>query len=263
MHILIYIFIGITLSVVILFVFSKVKRKQQIQLASVDDNTYEKLLEAHVSFYHKLDTSEKKRFLDEVRHFLKHIHIEGVGTTVDELDRLLIAASAIIPIFSFHLWRYQHLTNIILYPDTFNEAFQFQGEHRHTLGMVGEGYMNGQMLLSKAALHKGFSSQAGSSNTAIHEFVHLIDKLDGSIDGIPESILGKPYVLPWLQLMHQEMNKIQAGKSDIDPYALTNQAEFFAVVSEYFFEKPDKLHQHHPELYEMLSHIFSPEKNHS
>jgi len=57
-------------------------------------------------------------------------------------------------------------------------------------------------------------------------------------------------------MIHGEIKKIEAGKSDINPYAITNEAEFFAVVSEYFFEKPEKFRQKHPELYEMLCIIF-------
>jgi Mlc titration factor MtfA (ptsG expression regulator) len=53
------------------------------------------------------------------------------------------------------------------------------------------------------------------------------------------------------------MHKISAGKSDINPYALTNEAEFFAVAAEYFFEKPGQLRQKHPELYAGLSKIFA------
>ena len=56
--------------------------------------------------------------------------------------------------------------------------------------------------------------------------------------------------------MHQEVHKIETGHSDINPYATTNEAEFFAVVSEYFFEKPEEFEAKHPELYEMLSRIF-------
>jgi MtfA peptidase len=86
------------------------------------------------------------------------------------------------------------------------------------------------------------------------------------VDGIPEFILGKEYILPWLQLMQQEIKQIMESRSDINPYGATNQAEFFAVVSEYFFERPDLLQSNHPELYELLATIFkqqtqSPPKN--
>ena len=169
---------------------------------------------------------------------------------------MLVASSAVIPIFGFPDWKYKNLTNVILYPDTFDQEFQFEGENRSILGMVGSGYMNGQMLLSRTALTKGFSANAGAENTAIHEFVHLLDKSDGSTDGVPENLLAHEYAAPWLHMMHVEMHRIAEGKSDINPYALTNEAEFLAVASEYFFEKPTQLQHKHPEIYEQLSRIF-------
>jgi Mlc titration factor MtfA (ptsG expression regulator) len=76
--------------------------------------------------------------------------------------------------------------------------------------------------------------------------VHLVDKTDGDIDGIPAFILEKKYIQPWLQLMQHEIRLINEDKSDIDPYGATNEAEFFAVVSEYFFERPLLLKEKHP-----------------
>jgi MtfA peptidase len=87
--------------------------------------------------------------------------------------------------------------------------------------------------------------------------VHLIDKSDGATDGVPENLMPHEYATPWLKMMHQEISRIERGKSDIDPYAATNEAEFLAVVSEYFFEKPDQLQDKHPELYEQLSRMFA------
>jgi len=58
-------------------------------------------------------------------------------------------------------------------------------------------------------------------------------------------------------MIHEEIEKIEDNKSDINPYAITNEAEFFAVVSEYFFEKPELLKEKHPGLYQQLSHIFA------
>ena len=188
--------------------------------------------------------------------FLGYVRIEGVETEITDTDRMFIASSAVIPIFGFPTWRYKNLTNVILYPDTFNKDFQFEGEERNIMGMVGSGYMNGQMLLSRAALVKGFSTEPGEENAAIHEFVHLLDSSDGATDGVPGYLMDHQYTLPWLHMIHQEMHRIEEGKSDINPYALTNEAEFLAVVSEYFFEKPGQLQQKHPEIYEQLSKIF-------
>lgn len=214
------------------------------------------ILNTQVQYYQKLNKNDKERFENQVNDFLKYIRIEGVGTTVTDIDRVLIASSGVIPIFGFPGWKYNNLTNIILYPDTFDQEFQFEGENRNIMGMVGSGYMNGQMLLSRAALLKGFSSSLGRGNAAIHEFVHLLDKSDGETDGVPENLLPHQYTVPWLKMMHQEMHLIEAGKSDIDPYACTSEAEFLAVAAEYFFKKPDQLKHKHPEIYRSLSQIF-------
>jgi hypothetical protein len=62
-------------------------------------------------------------------------------------------------------------------------------------------------------------------------------------------------------MMQEELKRIKYGKSDINPYALTNESEFFAVASEYFFSKPDQFQDKHPELYEQLSRIFGLQEN--
>ena len=250
-----YILIVIVVIIVGYFFFKK-KPKVIIPDEQVN-NTYRPLLNDHVDFYFRLNPEERKRFEKLLYGFLSDVTIEGVGTTVTDLDRVLIASSAIIPIFGLGDWKYKSLTNVILYPDTFDKEFQFEGENRNILGMVGSGYMNGQMLLSRAALDKGFSKSSGKENTAIHEFVHLLDKSDGATDGLPENLMAHEYAIPWLSMMHHEMHRIEQGKSDLNPYALTNEAEFLAVAAEYFFEKPDKFRHLHPALYEQLSLIFN------
>ena len=87
--------------------------------------------------------------------------------------------------------------------------------------------------------------------------MHLIDKLDDSTDGVPERLLEHQYALPWLNLIHKEMEAINDNHSDIRKYGGTNEAEFFAVASEYFFERPDLLKKKHPELYGMLVKCFN------
>lgn len=239
------------------FILKNNKSKSASIVANTD---YKPILSQNISFYRELDDAGKLSFEQKVNSFLATTTIEGVGTVVDDTDRVMIASSAVIPILGFKDWEYRNLTNVILYPDAFDGEFQFEGGSRNILGMVGSGYMNGQMILSRAALIKGFSKSAGKENTAIHEFVHLLDKSDGATDGVPENLLAHEYVLPWLKMIHQEIHKIEAGKSDINPYAITNEAEFFAVVAEYFFQKPTELKHKHPELYEILSTIFMQDR---
>ncbi len=250
-----YIVIIIPVIAIIAWLIFRKKQPGTITDATLTRN-YRNLLDVHVNYYHKLNKRDSKKFEAMIANFLADVNIEGVGTEITDVDRLLVASSAVIPVFGLGDWRYNNLTNVILYPDTFDKDYQFEGNNRSILGMVGNGYMNGQMLLSRAALIKGFSPMAGKENTAIHEFVHLLDGSDGATDGIPEQLIGHEYAAPWLSLMHREMHKIQDGHSDINPYALTNEAEFFAVASEYFFEKPDQFQNKHPELYQQLKQIF-------
>lgn len=214
------------------------------------------ILVKEVNFYNSLSPEEKKRFEYKVQEFLLNCRITGIETTVDQTDKLLVAASAVIPILQFPKWRYTNLFEVLLYPKSFNEDFETKGDDRRILGMVGSGFMNGKMILSKQALHHGFDNSSDKKNTAIHEFVHLIDKLDGSIDGVPQLLLEQPCVIPWLDLMSQKIEEIEDQESDINPYGGTSKVEFFAVASEYFFERPKLLAKKHPKLYDMLEEIF-------
>ncbi len=216
-----------------------------------------RLLEGYVTFYHQLSPDEKLRFENSVSNFLGKVRITGTGTTIGDIDRVLVAAAAIIPIFAFPKWEYMHIHEVLIYPGSFTDTFQQSGDERNILGMVGNGPMQDTMILSQHELRRGFLHPEGTGNTAIHEFVHLIDKADGSIDGLPEALLPHPYVLPWLHCIYQEMEKIRKGDSDINPYALTNEQEFLAVVSEYFFKNPHLMKENHPELFQQLQRIFN------
>jgi Mlc titration factor MtfA (ptsG expression regulator) len=218
-----------------------------------------KILEEQVPFFQRLTKNKQTEFEERAAHFLTQVKITGVKTLVEDTDRVLIAASAIIPIFNFAGWEYKNLHEVLLYPDSFNHEFEQQGGGRNILGMVGSGAMNQVMILSQFELRQCFLNETGKNNTAIHEFVHLVDKTDGEIDGVPEALLGREYIKPWLQLMQQKIKEICDDSSDINPYGATNEAEFFAVVSEYFFERPDLLKQKHPDLYNLLLKMFSPE----
>lgn len=210
-----------------------------------------------VPFYNALNQEEKTLFEFKIQEFLLNIRIIGVKTDVTIEDTILVASSAIIPIFAFKEWRYTNLTDVLLYPEMFNDKFETSGEERRILGMVGTGYMDGKMILSKKALHFGFQVENDKKNTAIHEFVHLIDDMDGLIDGIPTILLEKQYTIPWIDLINKKIEEIYKDQSDINPYGATNKQEFFAVTSEYFFERPKLLEKKHPQLYELLEQIFN------
>jgi MtfA peptidase len=217
---------------------------------------YKGLLNDYVKFYGQLDEAGKEHFEKRVEQFLAATKITGVNAEVEDLDVILIAAGAIIPVYAIADWHYINLHEVLLYPGTFNEDFDQGGPDRNIAGMVGTGAMQNVMIITKWQLRQGFINSNSVHNTAIHEFVHLVDKMDGTMDGVPEIILERKYVEQWKQLMYITTEQIRTGQSVIHSYAAKNTVEFFAVVSEYFFEQPELLKAHHPELYEMLAKIY-------
>lgn len=257
MKIIPIVFIALFLSIIIYLLFKKLRSNVSWRKPDVPfPDHWRNLLINNVTFYTNLPRDKKPLFEYKVHEFLINCKITGINTSVEELDKILIASSAVIPIFSFPEWQYITIDEVLLYPAEFDESFNTVGPDRNIAGLVGNGYMEGKMILSKSALHHGFENSSDKKNTAIHEFVHLIDKTDGTIDGVPEVLLDKQYVLPWLDLIHKKIIGIEEGSSNINPYGATNQAEFFAVISEYFFERPQLLKQKHPQLYSRLNQIF-------
>lgn len=236
-----------------IYFYKKSKPKKMKEIPA----SWHDLLLSHVLFYKKLSEAEQLKFRKKLQQLLEDIYIESVEFELKELDILLVAASAVIPVFYFDNFKYTNLKTVIIYPDYFNADLEFKGEDRNIGGMVGTGgRFENQMILSRKALHHGFSNKTDKGNTAVHEFVHLIDKLDGDIDGVPKVLLSNAYAIPWLKLVHDKMEAINSNESDIRNYGGTNQEEFFAVASEYFFEQPDLLKRKHPDLYKMLKMCF-------
>lgn len=249
-------FVFVLIVVIILFVFETRRIKEIIPFP----DSYRDLLNDYVKFYQLLDDEGRKNFEDRVQLFLSNTVITGVNAEVEDMDRLFIGAAAIIPVYAFADWQYVNLHEILVYPGAFNEDFDQAGMHRNIGGMVGSGSMQNVMIITKWQLRQGFVNNSDHRNTAIHEFVHLIDKMDGTMDGVPQIILERKYVDKWVNLMNATIQEMRRGGSDIDPYGATNHVEFFAVISEYFFERPDLLKNNHPQLFEMLGLIYRSPK---
>jgi len=217
------------------------------------------LLKKRIWYYNNLSAERKIEFEKRITKFLSEKKISGVDTLVTDEDRIFVAASAIIPMFAFPYYNYPGVKEILLYPSSFDKDFQtgIDIHRRNILGMVGDGFLKGHVLLSKPDLESAFDGTRHKNNVGIHEFIHLIDKADGAADGIPEILFQHSFALSWLNVIKKEINKIKTGHSDINPYALTNNAEFLSVVGEYFFDSPEKMKTRHPGLYESLVKIFN------
>ncbi len=246
----------IVLIIIVYFFF--IKKKNKVITKAIPEHWHNLLLE-NVLFYKKLDKENQLYFRQMVQQFLNDVHVEAVEFEIEELDRLLVAASAVIPVFGFENWNYPNIKTVLIYPDYFNEDLEFhsKAKNKNIGGLVGNGRFDNQMILSRRALHHGFTNKTDKGNTGIHEFVHLLDKLDGKIDGIPSKLMDNKNIMLWLDLIHDKMEAINNNKSDIRNYGGTSKEEFFTVASEYFFERPMLLKRKHPKLYKMLSECFN------
>ena len=232
----------------------RVRRRAQIRRRPFP-TAWEPILQREVAFYRALEQPGRQRFRRDLQLFLGEKRVTGIGMELDETTYVLVGASAVIPVFGYPEWEWHTISEVLVYPDRFNTDFEVDAANR-TLGMVGTGMLNRLMILSKPDLVAGFRNPADKRNVGLHEFAHLVDKADGTIDGIPGIGLDRRTLNPWLKLVKREMEAIRSGDSDIDPYALTNEAEFFAVTTEYFFERPDVMERKHPELFAALERIF-------
>lgn len=217
-------------------------------------NEWRRILNDKVAFYNRLSGSEKQEFERKVHIFLLNVRITGANTEVTHEDRILVASGAVIPIFRFEHWHYMNLREVEIHP----EEFEIPTKGLKAHGLTGWGAMEGKMMLSRKALQHGFADQTDNKNVAIHEFMHILDKQDGKMDGVMMQVMKEVDISPWLYVINNKIGEISTGEAGIRAYGATNEAEFLAVVSEYFFENPDHMRSEHPDLYNALDSFFNP-----
>lgn len=214
------------------------------------------ILIGRVRYFRALSEAEQERFQKLVQIFLSEVQVTGVRTEIDETIRVLTAASAVIPIFGFEDWDYHRLSEVLIYPATFDKNYQTDEKKtdRDIFGLTGLGSLSGVMILSKPALLQGFQQDDDKENVGIHEFAHLVED--------EEVMRGLPHEVPvevmreWVRYVGMELAHPEANRAHINSYGYTNEHEFFAVLSEYFFDAPELLQQKDPKLYGMLKTMF-------
>lgn len=232
-------------------IFNGESQAHKAPVRSLSDEQIQ-FLEHTVAFYRNLSEADKRTFEQRALLFLQTTEVVGNGVEVSDEDCLLVAASAIIPVWAFKGWHYFNLTKVILVPAAFNKDMVLDAPDSTITGMVGSGPLTNRMVLSRPALHYGFINAHDKKNVGIHEFVHLIDMADGDCDGFPERLSQYSYFAPWSRFVEKKITEIHTKRSNIDSYGATNPQEFFAVASEYFFEEPKLLKRKHPHLYSQL-----------
>ena len=192
--------------------------------------------------------------------FRREKALEPIGDLVlDETMRLTLAAQAALPVLNLGIDWYEGWRSVIVYPDEFiadHDEMDGAGVvHRVREARAGESWQRGPLVLAWSDIETG--GEPDGNNVIIHELAHKIDSLNGPADGFPplhRGMSAKEWHAAFSSAYAELGARVARGEpTEIDPYAAHSPAEFFAVLSEAFFELPSLLRQNHGELYRQLS----------
>jgi Mlc titration factor MtfA (ptsG expression regulator) len=247
-----------------LYSYYKQKKLQQI-LAQPMKASYIEILQK-IPLYMRLKEEEKKQIHKSILVFIHTKEFIGVHIEVSDEMKIVIAFHACLLLLHVKLTScYENLTTVLIYPHTMvakqvsaNGGIYTQGE------FLLEGQSASDTVVISWHEAKKDAYHLHENNVILHEFAHELDFLDGSADGTPPLPYSKYH--EWAKVLSREFHKLSNvalknrdwGKYKlIGSYAATNEAEFFAVVTERYFEKPESLKKHFPELFEELNNFYN------
>lgn len=241
--------------------FSWLRRRRRRQiLAQPFPPEWLRYLERNVAHYRYLSEAEQAKLRDDLRIFIAEKDWEGCGglQITDEIS-VTVAAQACLLLLAIDDTNYDRVQSILVYPHGY-EAPRRMGILEGTSALAGEAHYRGPVILSwDEVLHDG-RHPSGGKNLVFHEFAHQLDMLDGASDGTPP-LRDRDQYRRWQQVMTAEyqrlINESEQGRATLlDQYGTTNEAEFFAVATECFFDKPVALERRHPQLYALLAEYY-------
>jgi Mlc titration factor MtfA (ptsG expression regulator) len=245
--------------------FFRERRRRRLCQAPFPDD-WLAIVERNFEMFGRLSPEDRSELLGHVNVFLDEKTFEGCGglTITDEIRVTVAAQACMLLLHQEPPHYYPKLVTILVYPD----AYVAQSRELLPGGIVAEGasarlgesWSRGVVVLSWDGVRAGAADADDGHNVVLHEFAHQLDQEDGVSDGAPYLERRSQYVA-WARILGREFEKLQAlaargQHTDIDRYGATSPAEFFAVITEAFFERPRALHKMHPELYEELKNFY-------
>ncbi len=219
------------------------------------------IMAKNLPIYDRLSELDKAELRGLIQVFLAEKDFEGcAGLVITDEIKVTIAAQACLLLLRRETDVYPKLITILVYPSAYVSNVPQHGPHgivtEGPQGRLGEAWTSGVVVLSWDDVKLGAADVRDGHNVVFHEFAHQLDQEDGSSDGAP--ILPRRNLYSaWARVLgaeYDELRKVaEAGKKSVlDTYGATEPAEFFAVATEAFFEKPAQLKKKHPDLYEEL-----------
>jgi MtfA peptidase len=248
-------------------VFGFIKRRRRRNLRGQPlPPAWRSTLIRNLPVFGRLPLEDQAELLRHVQVFLAEKRFEGCGglKLTDEI-RLTIAAQACLLLLHRETDYYPQLSTILVYPSTYMAPSErhlegpiWEEGREYRLGHTGRGL--GVIVLAWDAAKRGATNPSDGQNVVLHEFAHQLDFEDYSTDGAPALATRAEY-LAWARVMSGEFKALRAAEEAgmptvLDTYGATNPAEFFAVATEAFFERPRALRARHPELYAELGRFF-------
>lgn len=240
------------------------KRRRAVLRAQPVPDAWPPILEADVPAYRRLPADLRAQLHGHMHVFLAEKHFEGCnGFEITDEVRVTIAGSACLLLLNRDTRYYPDLVTILVYPDIFYADVEDADGHivsEYKEDRSGESWDLGVVILSwKDAVEHASTGRAGY-NVALHEFAHQLDMENGAMDGMPR-LSGAAERDAWRSAFtaaydHFERAAAANRRTLVDPYGAGDPAEFFAVVTESFFERPLALRREYAALYDVLARYY-------
>jgi len=244
------------------------ERRRRRLLAEPFPEAWRTIIERNIRHFGELDDAERERLCGFVQVFVAEKTFEGCGgLELDDEMRVTIAAQAGLLVLGRPHDYFRNVQSILVYPSTIvtpdrpGGAFEIPRVQTSSgIPILGEAQLRGPVLLVWDAVKRGARHPEQGHDVVYHEFAHKLDMLDGAADGTPP-LGSRQAVARWVEVCGTAFNalreRVDKGQSTfIDAYGATNEAEFFAVATEFFFDRPVEMRQHEPDLYGVLRDFY-------
>ncbi len=227
--------------------------------------SWRETVQRRLPFYQNMPRELQEELLNLIKVFLHDKRFVGcAGQFIDDEIRVTVAAQACLLLLNRATDYYEHLESILIYPSTFAVTREVHDDlglvsTEHTL-LLGESWNQGKVVLAWDSVEQGVRNLYDGHNVVLHEFAHQLDHASGASNGAPLLKTRGAYQ-SWAHVLSKEFEELQQdvqyGKQSLlDHYGATNPAEFFAVATETFFERPEQMRQGHRELYNELMKFY-------
>jgi Mlc titration factor MtfA (ptsG expression regulator) len=260
----IFVIIGLIVTLILINPLLIKRRRNRLQRRPFPP-LWNAIIENNLPIYLYLEPDERKRLQGHIQVFLTEKQFIGCrGLQVTEEMKIIIAAVACLLLLNERGQYFPKLRSILVYPSAYivkeTTAIDNYVVEERSVARLGESWTKDQLILSWEQIKQDTVNWQDGHNVILHEFAHQLDQEDGKAEGVPILKHSSDYPI-WAKVMSEAYQQLcndvlQGVNNVIDSYGATNPAEFFAVATETFFEKPHQLLSDYPAVYQQLQSYY-------